>query len=179
MHDQEGLSPRRPARLAALLVALSAAGAGLAPAVRAAEPVKHLLPSQYRARIVAPRKGRVLLVNFWATWCEPCREEMPALVAAAKGFRSKDLAVVLVSLDTKRTAASVPKLLDQRKVPFVCWLAKSPDPQVFIDAVDPNWDGTLPYTVVYDRKGSPAVKLTGQQTEASFAGAIRKALASE
>jgi thiol-disulfide isomerase/thioredoxin len=161
----------QPAHLAAL--AFLVAGARL----QAVEPVKHLLPAQYRDRIVAPRKGRVLLVNFWATWCEPCREEMPALVAAAKRFGAKDVAVVLVSLDSQKTGpASVPKFLASLKVPFVCWLAKTRDPQELIDIVDPSWDGTLPYTVVYDRKGSPAVKLMGAQTEASFAGAVRKAL---
>jgi thiol-disulfide isomerase/thioredoxin len=166
---------RTPARArraaAAFLAALCVAAA---PA--AAEPVKHLTPEDYRSRIVAGRKGRVLLVNFWATWCEPCREEMPSLVAAAKGFPSKDLAVVLVSLDSQKTGpVQVPKFLKEKKVPFVSWLAKTRDPQDFIDAVDPNWDGSLPYSLVYGRDGRIATRLSGLQTEASFAEAIRKA----
>jgi thiol-disulfide isomerase/thioredoxin len=147
-------------------------------AAAAAEDVKLLLPGQYAARVVAPKKGRVLLVNFWATWCVPCREEMPGLQRAARGFPSKDLAVVLVSTDTPKTAPQVSKYLSSLKNPFVCWLAKSHDPQVFIDVVDRSWDGSLPYTLLYDRKGRTAVKLSGQQTEASFAEAIRKALSS-
>ena len=141
----------------------------------AAEPVKYLLPEDYAARIVAAKKGRVLLVNFWATWCEPCREEMPDLVKAAKKFSPKDLAVVLVSLDSQKTGpAQVPKFLSEKKVPYVSWLAKARDPQDFIDAVDPNWDGSLPYTMIYDRGGKIAARLSGLQTEASFAEAIRK-----
>jgi thiol-disulfide isomerase/thioredoxin len=151
-------------------LALLAAPRGLA------EPVKLLRPDQYRSRIVAAKSGRVLLVNFWATWCLPCREEMPKLASAAKAFSSKDLAVVLVATDTPKTSPQVPRFLAETKVPFVCWQVRSADPQLFIDAVDKSWDGTLPYTLVYDRKGDVAVRLAGAQTEASFADAIRRAL---
>ena len=169
MHDQARL--KGAARLLApAVLALSLASAA------AAEPVKLVKPEQYRSRVVAPKKGRVLLVNFWATWCDPCREEMPALVSAAKGFRSSDVAVVLVSTDTPKTASAVPKFLSQLRVPFVCWQAKSRDPQPFIDAVDRGWDGSLPYTLVYDRKGEIVAKLAGRQTEASFSEALTKAL---
>jgi thiol-disulfide isomerase/thioredoxin len=168
---------RSRARAVLASAALLGAVWGAEPA-RAAEPVKHLVPKQYQPRIVAPRKGRVLLVNFWATWCEPCREELPYLAAAAKQFKSKDVAVVLVSLDSPKTGPrEVPKFLASQKIPFVCWLLKARDPQPFIDLVDRQWDGTLPHTVVYDRKGRVAATLKGKQTEASFAEALKKALA--
>ncbi len=167
----------RAKRSSALPAALLLAAFVLAEAPASAEPVKHLLPEDYTSRIVAGRKGRVLLVNFWATWCEPCREEMPHLVAAGKKFPSSDLAVVLVSLDSQKTGpVQVPKFLKEGKVPFVSWLAKTRDPQDFIDAVDPNWDGSLPYTLLYGRDGKVVARLSGLQTEASFTEAIRKAV---
>jgi thiol-disulfide isomerase/thioredoxin len=171
-------TPARGRRAAsALLGAFVLAALALAEAPVSAEPVKLLKPEDYQSRIVAGRKGRVLLVNFWATWCEPCREEMPDLVAAAKKFPAKDLAVVLVSLDSQKTGPTqVPKFLKEKKVPFVSWLAKSRDPQVFIDTVDRTWDGSLPYTLVYGRDGKIATRLSGLQTEASFTEAIRKAV---
>jgi thiol-disulfide isomerase/thioredoxin len=143
----------------------------------ASEPVKLVKPEQYRARVVAAKKGRVVLVNFWATWCDPCREEMPALVSAAKGFSSKDLAVALVSTDSLKKTADVQKFLAAGKIPFVCWQAKSSDSQRFIDAVDKSWNGAVPYTLVYDRKGELVARLAGPQTEKSFGEAVRKALA--
>jgi thiol-disulfide isomerase/thioredoxin len=141
------------------------------------EPVKLVRPEQYRARVVAAKKGRVVLVNFWATWCDPCREEMPALVSAAKGFSAKDVAVALVSTDSLKKTPDVEKFLASGKIPFVCWQAKSLDPQRFIDAVDKSWNGAVPYTLVYDRKGELVARLAGPQTEKSFGEAVRKALA--
>jgi Thiol-disulfide isomerase and thioredoxins len=143
----------------------------------ASEPVKLVKPEQYRARVVAAKKGRVVLVNFWATWCDPCLEEMPALVSAAKGFSAKDVAVALVSTDSLKKTPDVQKFLASGKIPFVCWQAKSPDPQRFIDAVDKSWNGAVPYTLVYDRKGELVARLAGPQTEKSFGEAVRKALA--
>jgi thiol-disulfide isomerase/thioredoxin len=168
VHDQARLTRRARLLLAAL--AFSAASA-------AAEPVKLVRPEQYASRIVMPKKGRVLVVNFWATWCDPCREEMPALAAAAKGFASKDVAVVLISVDSLKRQPDVATFLAKEKVPFVCWQAKVHDAQTFVDAVDKAWSGAVPYTIVYDRKGAVSSKLAGPQTEAAFAQAVKKALA--
>jgi thiol-disulfide isomerase/thioredoxin len=163
-------------RRAARLLAASALAA-LAALPAPAEPVKLVRAEQYRSRVVAPKKGRVLVVNFWATWCDPCREEMPALVAVSKTFPSKDVAVVLVSIDSLKKTPDVEKFLASEKIPFVCWQAKIHDPQPFIDAVDKGWSGAVPYTLVYDRKGAVAAKLAGPQAEGALGAAVRKALA--
>jgi len=166
--------------MSALRLFLAAAGLAIAAASArpaAGETVKLVKPEQYQSRVVAAKKGRVLLVNFWATWCEPCREEMPALVAAAKEFPAKDVAVTLVSTDSLKKTPDVQKFLRAEKISFVCWQAKSSDPQRFIEAVDKSWNGAVPYTLVYDRKGELAARLLGPQTGQSFAEAVRKALA--
>ncbi len=143
-----------------------------------AEPVKYIKPEQYDARIVAPKKGRVLLVNFWKTDCGPCKDEMPALLGASKKFTSRELAVILVSLDTSKTAfRDVPVVLGQLKVPFVAYLAKTHDPRLFVDAVDAAWDGKVPFAIVYSREGIPLFKFAGGKPEAKLVEGIRKALA--
>ena len=162
-------------RAAARLVA--ALALALAARAAVAEPVKLVKPEQYKARVVAPKKGRVLLVSFWATWCDPCREEMPALVATAKSFAAKDVAVVLVSIDSLKKTPDVGKFLAKEKIPFVCWQAKSRDAEPFINAVDTSWNGAVPYTIVYDRTGAVSSKLAGPQTREAFEEALKKALA--
>lgn len=151
--------------IGALLIAAAARAAAAAPSARIVRPVT---PERYRAAVVEPHRGRVLLVNFWATWCEPCREELPALVSAWK--RSKGaFDVVLVSADSLRLKDGVvPAVLDGLSVPFPCVIESSDDPQKFIDAVDPKWEGELPHTIVYGATGTPAASAAGRQTQAGF-----------
>jgi thiol-disulfide isomerase/thioredoxin len=165
------------ARALALAAAVAAALLLLPAASEASEQPKLVRPEQYLSRVVAPRKGRVLVVGFWATWCEPCREELPDLSAAAAGVPGRDLAVVLVSLDTKRTApADVSRTLVDHKIGFVSYLAKTHDPSLFFKAVDPAWAGKIPYTVVYGRDGRVLDRLEGRQSRDSLSRAIRGAL---
>ncbi len=161
-------------RLAAAWATAFLAASGIA---EASERPKLIRPEQYEARIVAPKKGRVLVVHFWATWCEPCREELPELAAAVGPTPGRDLAVVLVSLDTRRTAAAdVTRFLTREKVGFVSFLMKTHDPRLFFRAVDPSWEGMIPLTMVYGRDGRLASRLRGRQGRTTIAAAIQSAL---
>jgi thiol-disulfide isomerase/thioredoxin len=157
--------------IAALLLALSA-GAG---AHRPARTITPVAPAAYFSAVVQPHRGRVLVVNFWATWCEPCRAELPSLAKAWKASRGH-FDVVLVSADSLRFKDGVvPAVLDGLDSPFPCFIEASDDPQKFIDTVDPRWEGELPHTVVYDRAGKPVASAAGLQTEAQFAALVARA----
>jgi len=149
----------------------------LLPGTMIAAAVPAVRPEQYRARVVAPHRGRILAVNFWATWCEPCRQEMPGLVAAGRKLSRDGVDVVLVSADFSSAIPSVQSFLRKFRVPFRCFLEDSEDPQTFIDAVDPKWGGELPHTIVYSRDGVALLSLSSRQSRGGFERAFRTALA--
>jgi len=92
------------------------------------------------------------LVNFWATWCTPCVDELPAFERIRKEYERKNVKVLLVSLD-------FPRQLDSRLVPFLekhgigseVVLLDDPDANKWIDKVDPEWSGAIPATLIYNK----------------------------
>ncbi|PYS72642.1 MAG: hypothetical protein DMF73_07665, partial [Acidobacteria bacterium] len=101
-----------------------------------------------------PKDTRPLLINFWATWCDPCREEFPDLVRVDSDYRSKGLNFVAVSLDDiSDIKSAVPKFLNEMKATMAVVLLNVNDPEPAIKAVDEKWDGELPATFLYDKEG--------------------------
>ena len=125
------------------------------------------------AQAIAREKGRVVLVNFWATWCVPCREEFPDLVRLEKKYRDRGLSVVGVSTDLAKDLPAVHKFLTATKPDFRNYRKKSGgDDQDFIESVDPKWGGELPFSVLYGRDGRKARVLSGKQSRADFEKAV-------
>jgi thiol-disulfide isomerase/thioredoxin len=158
------------------LVVLSGAAATPAakPASPAAPPIVPVTGSQLRARAVAPG-ARATLVNVWATWCVPCREEFPALLAATRAHRAEGLRVLLVSADFHDQLPAVRKFLVKYGVTDTCYLKTGPD-MAFIDTLAREWSGAMPATLVYDASGRRTAFWEGAADSARFATAIRTAL---
>ena len=173
---------RRLGRLgsvAAILAALSVPAALAASGAAAAAPSRlagELDASGLQNR-VAQEKGRVVLVNFWATWCLPCREEFPSLSRLARAHSGNGLSVIGVSTDFARETPAVEKFLAQQSPPFPNYRKKAGgDDQDFINAVDRSWNGELPFSVLYGRDGKKVKVLSGQHTYAEFADEVGKLL---
>jgi thiol-disulfide isomerase/thioredoxin len=129
-------------------------------------------------KILAKYRGKPLLVTFWATWCEPCRDEFPTLVQLAKEYGPKALAVFGVSLDDNADMNLVRHFLTEFRPGFSNYRQ---NPQIDVDefyrGVNPNWQGSMPETIFYSRDGRIAQSFTAEQTRATFEQAIRAILA--
>ena len=95
------------------------------------------------------KDARPLLVNFWATWCDPCREEFPDLVKLDADYGAKKLNFVAISLDdVTDLKTTVPQFLQEMKATMPVVLLNINDPEPAIKMVDAAWDGQLPATLL-------------------------------
>ena len=97
--------------------------------------------------------GKPLLINFWATWCDPCREEFPDLVKIENDYRGK-IDVVTISLDdVMEINTTVSKFLTEMKAETQNFLLVTEDESAVISKISKEWSGGLPFTVFYNDKG--------------------------
>jgi peroxiredoxin len=111
-------------------------------------------------------RGKVVLVNFWATWCPPCRKEMPDLEALYERFGAKGLVVLGIS---DEEAAKVEPFIRDRKVSFPVLL--DPDRKVNETFVVEG----IPKSFVYDREGKLAAQAIDMRTQKQFLEMLKKA----
>lgn len=131
-------------------------------------------------RLLKRENPRPLLVNFWATWCDPCRDEFPDLVRIDAAYRDKGLDFIAVSLDDlKDINTEVPKFLRAMNAQMPAYLLNVPDPSVAITAVDARWSGALPATFLYDAQGKISYKHFGRITFEELRAAIEKQVGTE
>ena len=110
----------------------------------------------------------VYFVNFWATWCAPCRKEMPAIKAVAEKYSDQPFKVLLVSLD-------FPSQIESTLLPYLrtneIWmdviLLDDPNQNRWIDLVDKSWSGELPFSIIYgkDLRESHSTTFTFEQLD--------------
>lgn len=146
-------------------------GASLA-GVQSAEPdrgaVDRLLSSTFADLAehpvpLAPWRGKVLVVNFWASWCPPCREEMPTFSRLAAKYRDKGVQFVGIAIDLPANAKG---FAERHPVDFPLVLENSDTKKLMRELG--NVQGGLPYTVVIDQNGRAAASKLGRLEESQL-----------
>ncbi len=108
---------------------------------------------------LSEQRGKVVVVNFWATWCPPCREEMPALDAFYRRYHGQGLEMIGLSADRPHDRSDVHKVMQSFSYP-----AAILDYAKVNQLASPD---VLPVTFVVDRSGVIRAKLTSDQTPVS------------
>jgi len=121
-----------------------------------------------QAHSVTQLRGKVLLVNFWASWCAPCRQEIPMLKQLSVDWRRHDIEVVGIALDD---AAAVRSFLKAHPSNYRIWLGNDATMDQMPALGNPAM--VLPFTILLDRQGKKIASWSGQLS----AGQLREALA--
>ena len=127
-------------------------------------------------KTLSTHKGKIVLVDFWATWCVPCRAEMPQLVKLAEKLRTRGLDFITVSTDAPENEPAAFKLLMQNAVAAPFYVKHAADDDKFYNLVDPKWSGEMPGMFIYDRSGKRVRSFLGETPVKDIETAIQKLL---
>jgi thiol-disulfide isomerase/thioredoxin len=140
-----------------------AAPAAAAPTATAAEPVTvEMAGAEDLKKLRQNGTGKLLLVNFWATWCAPCAREFPALEATYRMYRSRNFEFVSVSVNDPEERAAVMKFLQEHRATHENLLFATSDVYGLQAAFDPNMPAPVPYTVLLGPGGDVRYQELGE-----------------
>jgi thiol-disulfide isomerase/thioredoxin len=169
--------------VAALLGAVTAVGVSVAGAPQTEAPRDpRIIDVQGYQKLVQQYRGKPLLINFWATWCEPCRDEYPMLNELAKEYTPKGLRVVGVDSDQDGDLILMRRFIARYKPVFPNYRRKPVKPEEeaeFNQVVFPGWRGELPATFVYDKDGRLIGHFFGARDRETYEAVIRNLLGSD
>lgn len=92
----------------------------------------------------------LVLINFWASWCEPCKEELPALKKLEEKLGAKGLKVILISIDDHEEIDEAKSFLRDNSIAFTSFY-KGSQPLKFVSQIYPKWSGAVPATLLMNR----------------------------
>ncbi|GAL86599.1 alkyl hydroperoxide reductase [Sporocytophaga myxococcoides] len=104
-------------------------------------------------KIINDTKDSVVVVNFWATWCKPCIEELPYFAEAGMSSKNKPVKFLFVSMDFTSKKDKAEDVFSRSKLPGKVVLLNE-DPNIWINKLNPQWGGDIPYTFLQDKKGN-------------------------
>jgi thiol-disulfide isomerase/thioredoxin len=120
---------------------------------------------------LAQWRGKVLVVNFWATWCPPCREEMPGFSRLSRKYATKGVQFVGIGIDT---AEKIRKFAAESDIPYPLLIGEQTTMQLAVEFG--NRSEGLPFTVILDRTGATHKLHLGRLDEPALESILAKML---
>ncbi|MDO5969127.1 TlpA disulfide reductase family protein [Flavivirga aquimarina] len=97
------------------------------------------------------KTNKTYIINFWAMWCAPCVKELPYIQQYAN--KNPDAEIILISLDFPEDIETKLKpFLKEKNITSKVILLDDPDSNTWIDKIDPNWSGAIPFTIIFNNK---------------------------
>jgi thiol-disulfide isomerase/thioredoxin len=130
-------------------------------------------------KLIKNRKGKVLLLNIWASWCPPCKKEFPDLVKLAEKYKNSKVEIVGLSVDDKDDLQTeVIPFLQKNNANFKIYIQNFKNIEELISFF-PKWEGAIPLTVIFDKNGKEKKFIIGMRDFEFFDKAIQEVLASK
>jgi len=113
------------------------------------------------AKLAKNETDKLLVVNVWATWCGPCVAELPEFVTMNRMYRKRPFQLVTISMDEPEQKEAALKVLKEQRVAATNYLSTVESKDKFADALDKEWQGPVPYTVVIAPGGKVLYRKSG------------------
>ena len=127
--------------------------------------------------IIKNRNGKILLLNLWATWCIPCRQEFPDIVKLSKEYKKKTLEIIAISLDyPEDIKTKIIPFLNSHNSDFKVYVNNFKNDEELINFIDPKFTGAIPATVIYDSTGKKSLFIEGKKSYLEFKEAVDRVL---
>ncbi|MGP8214125.1 MAG: TlpA family protein disulfide reductase [Bacteroidia bacterium] len=104
---------------------------------------------QLQSQAEKMQNDTLYVVNFWATWCDPCVKELPSFEAAYKKYSHNKVKMIFVSLNSPKEISKVAQFSAGKQLEPEVLLLDSGNPNDWIDKIDSSWSGAIPATVLY------------------------------
>jgi thiol-disulfide isomerase/thioredoxin len=126
--------------------------------------------------ILQKKDDTLRVINFWATWCKPCVEELPFFEKLNQMYQDQPVKVILVSLDFSNKKEMVASFVQRKNLQSSVLLLAQSNPNEWIDKVSPDWSGAIPATLFV--RGSHAIRIfhEGEYTQETLDKQIQNLL---
>ncbi|GAB4327197.1 MAG: hypothetical protein OHK0038_00890 [Flammeovirgaceae bacterium] len=118
-----------------------------------AQDVVKIVKKEDLIEYIQKEDGKAKVINFWATWCKPCILELPHFEELKKRYEGENIEFVLVSVDfSEDLQTKVIPFVNKKKLAIDVWLLDESNPDIWIDAIEPKWQGDIPATLFVQQK---------------------------